>query len=305
MRKQVPTSHSAFRTKERSASTFTPSAVSTSAAPLLEESARLPCLATGSPQAAITKVAAEEILKLPLASPPVPQVSMAPGGASIAIIRPRMARTAPVISGTVSPRTRSAIKKPPICEGVASPAIMMSKARRDCCSLSGSPRATIASSAFRSGMSSGIKFPRALSGSTRRCEKIAQQLVAMLRSYGLRVELHPLYRQMAVTQAHDQPIFTFGRHLKTGWKVAARNRKRVIAGDGHRRRDAVKNSLPVVGDGTELPVQRLRCALYAAAERLANRLMTQTDTQQGNNPCRLLDQRKANSGLIRITGAGR
>ena len=39
-----------------------------------------------------------------------------------------MADTAPVISSTVSPRTRSAINSPPICEGVASPDIMLSKA---------------------------------------------------------------------------------------------------------------------------------------------------------------------------------
>ena len=39
-----------------------------------------------------------------------------------------MADTAPVISSTVSPRTRSAISSPPICEGVASPDIMLSKA---------------------------------------------------------------------------------------------------------------------------------------------------------------------------------
>src|SRR5665213_3620479 len=38
------------------------------------------------------------------------------------------ADTAPVISSTASPRTRSAIRNPPICEGVASPDIMLSKA---------------------------------------------------------------------------------------------------------------------------------------------------------------------------------
>ena len=40
----------------------------------------------------------------------------------------RIAETAPVISSTVSPRTRSAISRPPICDGVASPDIMLSKA---------------------------------------------------------------------------------------------------------------------------------------------------------------------------------
>ena len=48
---------------------------STQAEPLLLETERLPCLATKPPPAATTKAAAVEILKVPLASPPVPQVS--------------------------------------------------------------------------------------------------------------------------------------------------------------------------------------------------------------------------------------
>ena len=58
--------------------------MSTSAEPDLEEKLRLPCLATGTPQPATTRAAAVETLKVPEPSPPVPTVSMAPGGASIA-----------------------------------------------------------------------------------------------------------------------------------------------------------------------------------------------------------------------------
>ena len=68
------------------------------------------------------------MLKVPEPSPPVPQVSMVPGGASIVSALARMMRAAPVISSTVSPRTRSAIRKPPICDGVALPLMMMSNA---------------------------------------------------------------------------------------------------------------------------------------------------------------------------------
>ncbi len=107
---------------------LTPSAVSTSAEPDFDDNARLPCFATGTPQPATTSALAVEMLKLPEASPPVPQVSMAPGGASIATAFARMIRAAPAISSTVSPRTRSAIRKPPICDGVASPLMMMSNA---------------------------------------------------------------------------------------------------------------------------------------------------------------------------------
>ena len=52
-----------------------PRASRTSAEPHEEVTARLPCLATLAPAAAATRAAAVEMLKLPLASPPVPQVS--------------------------------------------------------------------------------------------------------------------------------------------------------------------------------------------------------------------------------------
>ena len=69
-----------------------------------------------------------ETLTEPEPSPPVPTTSTASAGASTRSILARIADTAPVISSTVSPRTRSAISNPPICEGVASPDIMLSKA---------------------------------------------------------------------------------------------------------------------------------------------------------------------------------
>ena len=46
-------------------STLTPRAVSTSAPPVREDRARLPCLATGTPQPAITKVTAVETFSVP------------------------------------------------------------------------------------------------------------------------------------------------------------------------------------------------------------------------------------------------
>ena len=87
-----------------SRSIFTPSASSTSAAPLLEDMLRLPCLATGTPQPATTKDTAVEMLSVPWPSPPVPHRSIAPGGASIAFMLARMTRAAPTISATVGPR---------------------------------------------------------------------------------------------------------------------------------------------------------------------------------------------------------
>src|SRR5712672_965698 len=109
-------------------SILTPSEDNTSAAPERDDSARLPCLATGTPEPATMNAAQVETLTEPEPSPPVPTTSTASIGALTRSILARMAVTAPVISSTVSPRTRNAISSPPICEGVASPDIMLSKA---------------------------------------------------------------------------------------------------------------------------------------------------------------------------------
>src|SRR6478752_4571369 len=55
-------------------------------------------------------------------------MSIASAGASTGSILARMADTAPAISSDVSPRTLSAIRKPPIWAGVASPESSRSKA---------------------------------------------------------------------------------------------------------------------------------------------------------------------------------
>ena len=88
------------------------------------------------------------MLRLCEPSPPVPTMSIAPSGASTRSILSRIVATAPEISSTVSPRTRSAIRKPPIWPGVASPDMMMSKASRASSKESGLPAATLAMWSF-------------------------------------------------------------------------------------------------------------------------------------------------------------
>ena len=63
------------RDSNASRSSLAPSASSTSAEPHFEVKLRLPCLTTGSPQAAATNPAAVETLIEPEKSPPVPQLS--------------------------------------------------------------------------------------------------------------------------------------------------------------------------------------------------------------------------------------
>ena len=60
--KPMPASAMARSTRAMSQSRLTPSELSTSAAPDFDDSARLPCLATGTPAPATTKAAAVETL---------------------------------------------------------------------------------------------------------------------------------------------------------------------------------------------------------------------------------------------------
>src|SRR5271163_5203626 len=148
--KPIPASATQRPTCSGVMSILTPSEDSTSAAPERDDSARLPCLATGTPVPATMKEAQVETLTEPEPSPPVPTTSTALAGALTRSILARIADTAPVISSTVSPRTRSAISNPPICEGVASPDIMLSNADAASSRDSEAPVATLPMIDFRS-----------------------------------------------------------------------------------------------------------------------------------------------------------
>src|SRR6476620_2208899 len=209
------------------ASIFTPSSFSTSAEPEREEIARLPCFATGTPAPATTKAAQVEMLKVPLPSPPVPQVSMAPSGARTVSTLARMARAAPAISSTVSPRTRSPMTSAPICAGVATPDITRSNASAASSWLRLSPAATLAIAPRKSARTVG----RASTGSegtdrfswARRSgaplnpgkiEEVGKELMPVLRRDALGVELHAVHGVALVLHAHDHAVWRLGADLQ-------------------------------------------------------------------------------------------
>jgi hypothetical protein len=121
-----------------------PRASTTSAEPHFELMLRLPCLATRTPAPAVTSAVAVEILNVPLASPPVPLVSISdsmprdsaasasrpvPLTSSASVPRigngaaaPRIASANPTISSTVSPFIRSATSSAAICASLHPPA---------------------------------------------------------------------------------------------------------------------------------------------------------------------------------------
>ncbi len=129
----IPASRSARAITSGPTSIGTPSASSTSALPHCEVKDRLPCLATRTPSPAARSAAAVEMLKVPTAPPPVPQVSTSSSGRSATrrTMAPRRASAAPATSAGVSPFTRRPMSSAASCADVASPLITAPNAARD------------------------------------------------------------------------------------------------------------------------------------------------------------------------------
>ncbi len=73
----IPSSSTHRATAAASREMFTPSASSTSAPPLFDDAARLPCLTTATPEAAMTIDVIVEMFTVCDRSPPVPTTSTA------------------------------------------------------------------------------------------------------------------------------------------------------------------------------------------------------------------------------------
>src|ERR1700734_841320 len=287
-------------------SILTPSAASTSAAPDFDDKARLPCLATGTPAPATMKAAQVEMLNEPEASPPVPTTSMASAGATTPSILPRIAVTAPVISSTVSPRTRKAINRPPICEGVTSPDIMLSNASNAASRLSAAPVATCPMSALISTMASMHPARPAAAGGgvpiRSEVEEVLQDQVAVLGGDAFGVELDAVHRQGAMLKGHDQAV----RRLRGDREIAGHRGAIDHQGMVTRRLewavDAAEHALALVAHLGELAVHGQGRAHDVAAEGLADRLVAEADAEHRNGRRGLVDQVEADAGII--GGAG-
>ena len=106
-----------------------PRASRTSADPHAEVTARLPCLATVAPAAAATRAAAVEMLKVPLESAPVPQVSVrvirSASVSGMGVAAKRIVSTKPAISVGAGPRVAREPRRAASSSSVASPRRMV------------------------------------------------------------------------------------------------------------------------------------------------------------------------------------
>src|SRR5476651_685456 len=202
---------------------------------------------------------------------------MASRGASTVSILARMVATAPVISSTVSPRMRMPIKMPPICAGVASPDIILSKACAASSRESCAPVATLPMSVRKRSMSAALRRVP-LGGEV---EKILQIGLAMLGSDAFGMELHAVHRVLLVRHRHHEAVVGLGGDFEIGGHGIALDDEGVIAGRLERRVDAAQHGFAVVLDGGELAVNGHGRAHHIAAIGGANRLMPEADAENG------------------------
>ena len=125
----MPTSVARAATRSTDWSNRIPRVSSTSADPLEDDDARLPCLTTVVPVPATTRAAIVEMLTVCMRSPPVPTRSMDGPGTSMRTAWASIVSASAVNSATVSPLARRATRNPAIRTGETSPDMISSIAQ--------------------------------------------------------------------------------------------------------------------------------------------------------------------------------
>lgn len=126
----------------------------------------------------------------------------------------------------------------------------------------------------------------------------------MLGGDAFGVELDPVNRFFPVLYAHNDSICCFGCDFKNVRQALSFDDERVIARDLQRGGQAGKNTFSAMCDLRCLAVQG-RCFNNLSAEGLSDGLVSQTNAEQrGVSFGGGFDKIKADSGVIRIAGAG-
>src|SRR3546814_8394018 len=101
----------------------------------------------------------------------------------------------------------------------------------------------------------------------------------MFRGDALGVELYAVDGVLAVREAHDQTVVGLGSDLQRVREGVAVDQERMVAGRLEPVRQAGEQAAVGMVDAAELAVHRPRRAHDLAAERLPDRLMTETDAE--------------------------
>lgn len=130
------------------------------------------------------------------------------------------------------------------------------------------------------------------------------------------MELHPFKRQSAVTQRHDGFVAgtrfdRCGGDLKLLRQALLRDDQGMVAGTGHIGRDAGEDRPAIVLHRAGFAVHQLFSTDHFAAECGSERLMAETDAENGNSAstgllacCKVAQQGDADACILRGAGAG-
>ena len=141
-------------------------------------------------------------------------------------------------------------------------------------------------------------------------QEVANHLVAAVGEHALGMELNALNRQGAVTEAHDHRPGACGlrrasRDGEHGRERLFFNDEGVVASAGERGGQAGEDAFAVVLDGAGFAVHERARADHLAAESFTDRLVSQTDAEDGRLAGHVADERDENAGLMRRAGARR
>ena len=122
------------------------------------------------------------------------------------------------------------------------------------------------------------------------------------------MELHSLCVP-AVAQAHNGAGAVFfggpGADFQFRGKIFFFDDERMIASGRHRHGKTLKDGFVVVHHCAGLAMHDMTGANHAAAEGFADCLVTQTDSEHRNLPCKMADQIDADARLMRRARTGR
>jgi hypothetical protein len=129
------------------------------------------------------------------------------------------------------------------------------------------------------------------------------------------MELDTFNREFPVPQAHDDPCSVFvrspGADFQIAWQILLGDDQRVVAGRGHRRRQAAKDGLAIMLNLTGFAVHQVFRAHHLASEGSADGLVSEADSEQRHITAvlavarKVTDQFYADAGFLRGAGSGR
>src|SRR5690606_25587976 len=141
-------------------------------------------------------------------------------------------------------------------------------------------------------------------GAVTEAEEVGDQCFSAFTEHRLRMELHTPPGTLPVAHPHQATVvLTPGQGLQHRWQSCGIDREAVVPDDRERLRQAGKGPGPAVTYPRGLAVTQLRRRSDAGPQQVAEHLMAEADSEDGELR-RSLQDRRADPRLLRASGAG-